>query len=420
MANKPSTTTITVITCHGTYKGVECKKTNPGWKRCNCAKSLYIYENGKRTYVSAKTRSWERAERVAQAEREKRDPVRIELARIAKKEAQEVNLQKSKNITLPVATDRWVRGRKIEGRANLRIYLRAAWRIEQWAADEKIVNVTDITADGLEKWRGMWGPKAEKRYNRIAVATQSQFQSKVRRFFRWCVGTGNLSRDPTLLPLPINKGRKSRKQTQPLTSEQFEKLLDTIEPAMSVAIGEAREFAKELRALFLTQRWAGLRILDVLMLPRTALVGNRLSLTTKKTCAKIENRTLPESVVEALQALSPDRPLFKPGYFFWSKKKRWDCLSSKWDAVIKPMNELLAFKDDNGQPLTFKSHMLRDTFAVECLLDGMSMEDVSKLLNHESVKTTEEYYAPRVKSRLQHLDDMMVAAMRRMGAAVTA
>jgi site-specific recombinase XerD len=84
------------------------------------------------------------------------------------------------------------------------------------------------------------------------------------------------------------------------------------------------------------------------------------------------------------------------------------------------MNELLAFKDDNGQPLTFKSHMLRDTFAVECLLDGMSMEDVSKLLNHESVKTTEEYYAPRVKSRLQHLDDMMVAAMRRMGAAVTA
>jgi site-specific recombinase XerD len=201
-----------------------------------------------------------------------------------------------------VATDRWVRCRKIEGRANLRIYLRAAWRIEQWAADEKIVNVTDITADGLEKWRGMWGPKAEKRYNRIAVATQSQFQSKVRRFFRWCVGTGNLSRDPTLLPLPINKGRKSRKQTQPLTSEQFEKLLDTIEPAMSVAIGEAREFAKELRALFLTQRWAGLRILDVRMLPRTALVGNRLSLTTKKTGAKIENRTLPESVVEALQA----------------------------------------------------------------------------------------------------------------------
>jgi hypothetical protein len=79
-----------------------------------------------------------------------RDKVRVELARIAKKADQEANLQKSKNITLLVATDRWVRRRKIEGRANLRIYLRAAWRIEQWAADEKVVNVTDITADACQ------------------------------------------------------------------------------------------------------------------------------------------------------------------------------------------------------------------------------------------------------------------------------
>ena len=38
-------------------------------------------------YVSAKTRSWEQAERVAQAERDKRDPVKIELQKIAEQEA---------------------------------------------------------------------------------------------------------------------------------------------------------------------------------------------------------------------------------------------------------------------------------------------------------------------------------------------
>ena len=37
-----------------------------------------------------------------------------------------------------------------------------------------------------------------------------------------------------------------------------------------------REFAKELKALFLLQRWVGLRIGDATMLRRSALVGGRL------------------------------------------------------------------------------------------------------------------------------------------------
>jgi formylmethanofuran dehydrogenase subunit E len=49
----------------------------------NARKSLYIREHGKTAYVSAKTRSWEQAERVAARERDKRDPVKIELQKIA-------------------------------------------------------------------------------------------------------------------------------------------------------------------------------------------------------------------------------------------------------------------------------------------------------------------------------------------------
>jgi hypothetical protein len=76
--------TISVFTRHST----ECPKSdNPQWKRCNCRKSLYIREGGKTTYVSAKTRSWEQAERIAQAERDKRDPVKVKLQNIAESEA---------------------------------------------------------------------------------------------------------------------------------------------------------------------------------------------------------------------------------------------------------------------------------------------------------------------------------------------
>ena len=75
----PTTTTVTVFTRHNP----DCpKKQNRYWKRCNCRKSLYIYENGKVSFISAKTRSWEQAERLAQQERDKRDPVKIRLKEI--------------------------------------------------------------------------------------------------------------------------------------------------------------------------------------------------------------------------------------------------------------------------------------------------------------------------------------------------
>lgn len=43
--------------------------------------------------------------------------------------------------------------------------------------------------------------------------------------------------------------------------------------------------------------------------------------------------------------------------------------------------------------------MFRDTFAVEMLLAGVPLEQVSILLGHKSVKITEKHYAPWVKAR---------------------
>jgi hypothetical protein len=59
--------------------------------------------------------------------------------------------------------------------------------------------------------------------------------------------------------------------------------------------------------------------------------------------------------------------------------------------------------------------MLRHTFAVEWLLDGFSLEDVSKLLTHKSIRVTEKYYAPWVRSRQEQLDQKVISAPRRMG-----
>ena len=54
------------------------------------------------------------------------------------------------------------------------------------------------------------------------------------------------------------------------------------------------------------------------------------------------------------------------------------------------------------------SHRLRDTFAEDLLKKGVPMEEVSKLLGHESIRTTERSYAKWVKGRQDRLDSLVM------------
>jgi integrase/recombinase XerD len=50
-------------------------------------------------------------------------------------------------------------------------------------------------------------------------------------------------------------------------------------------------------------------------------------------------------------------------------------------------------------------HRFRDTFAVELLLAGVTIEHVSVLLGHSSMKITEKHYSPWVKTRQEKLEE---------------
>ena len=86
-----ATQTVTVYTRHQE----SCPKNGePYWKRCHCMKYLYVYRENTSRQVSAKTRSWEKAEERAQEIRDSWSPVKAlqrELeARVRKSEAREV------------------------------------------------------------------------------------------------------------------------------------------------------------------------------------------------------------------------------------------------------------------------------------------------------------------------------------------
>ena len=51
------------------------------------------------------------------------------------------------------------------------------------------------------------------------------------------------------------------------------------------------------------------------------------------------------------------------------------------------------------------SHRFRDTFAVALLEVGVSIENVSVLLGHSSVRITERHYKPWVKTLQKKLEE---------------
>ena len=63
-------------------------------------------------------------------------------------------------------------------------------------------------------------------------------------------------------------------------------------------------------------------------------------------------------------------------------------------------------------PAGFRTHRLRDTFAVEVLLAGVAIEDVSALLGHRSIRVKERRYAPWNSARL----DRPVAILQKVNA----
>jgi site-specific recombinase XerD len=252
------------------------------------------------------------------------------------------------------------------------------------------------------------------------LTTQAALLTRVKAFFRWATAMEFTRRNPAQMLKAITPDES---RTWPLTPKQFEKLLAVTHKLDADARYKSAKVGEHLRALFQVQRWTGLRVGDVLALPKFALKGNRLTATIQKklnrkpTAARVEC-ILPDHVVAALASL-PARDEEHPDYFFWSRGCSQLVNTNKWLRKITRLNDYLTFKDESGNAMPFRSHMLRDTFAVEMLLAGVPLEKVSRLLTHESVTITERYYAKWTASRKRQLEDETVAAMRRMGVKVT-
>jgi hypothetical protein len=113
-------------------------------------------------------------------------------------------------------------------------------------------------------------------------------------------------------------------------------------------------------------------------------------------------------VADTLRAL----PNANPRYFFWSGNGDARSAAKAFQRSYWKLFGLANLRLPDGTPKRCHPHMFRDTFAVELLLAGVPMDQVSLLLGHSSVKITERHYAPFCKARQQQLAACVKLAWR--------
>jgi integrase/recombinase XerD len=122
------------------------------------------------------------------------------------------------------------------------------------------------------------------------------------------------------------------------------------------------------------------------------LQGDKLHLYTAKTGTPVRV-PLPRYVAKVLKAV----PRKHPDYFFWTGHHNVREAANTWRRSLAGL-----FK--KAKIVGGHSHRFRDTFAVELLQAGVSLENVSVLLGHTNIQVTQQHYAPWVRTRQEVLE----------------
>jgi integrase/recombinase XerD len=353
-------------------------------KRCNCRKHLRWTQDGKQYRRKANARSWEEAERTKRELEDQlsgRNETKPEEARRGVQDAIEVFLQDKKNQGIT---------EKVVGK-----YTRELARLRDYCERHNVFMVQGITRELLTGFCATWPELYPSTYTRAKV------RERVRSFLRYCYEAQWIPRIP-----PLPKIKIEEQPTMPLTADEYTRLLDAIYGTI-----EGKERQSQVHALIQLMRWSGLAIRDALTLKRGELQHDKTKKLYRIVTARQKTGThvsvpIPHDVAQELLTIANGNP----EYIFWSGMGEEESITKNWAKYyIAPLFKAAKIQN-NGHMM---SHRLRDTFAVDLLQKGVPLEEVSKLLGHESIKTTERHYAKWVKGRQDRLDALVVEAWKK-------
>jgi integrase len=374
-------------------------------RKCDCRKSLLLYDpmgiptkQGLRTQVkvSAKTTSWETAERACREWLDSFDPDKIEIKRLtAEKEQKTATIEKAVETFLSrkpgkLAKNTLNTNRALFGTVKDGAVIRPG-KLFEWLDKQnpRPVFVCDLTPEHLFNWQNSW------KYGSDLTAYVAA--GNVREFLRFCHRMTWIPSIPYFDRPSVEPGNR----TAVFTDAQYTAIL-----------AEAKKDPDPKVAAFLELlRWSGMAIIDGVNFDTGSVVNGVLKYNRQKTVKKnIEPAVvvLPTRVTDRLRGLH--------GKPFRRADVEPESDAHDWRLVLQDLFKKAGVETAITAQKKEKKcgpHMLRDTCAVWYLRHQIggstrNFEAVAKMLGHSSSATTKKYYAPFVED----LENLHVREMK--------
>jgi len=297
---------------------------------------------------------------------------------------------------LEAAVDVFIQDKKNQGVTAKVVgkYTRELARLKEFCELRSVYTVQGITRELLTGYCATW-PEAYP-----ASLTRAKVRERLRSFLRFCFQAEWLAGIPAVSPVQVDQA-----PTLPLTAAEYAKLLDTT----YATFADEPERGPRVRALIQLMRHSGLAIRDALTLKREEIIHDKTKglyriVTVRQKTGTHVSVPIPPQVAQEILAVANGNPV----YVFWSGKGAEESATKNWAKYLGRL-----FDDAKITSGHMRSHRLRDTFAVDLLGKGVPLEEVSKLLGHESIKITERSYAKWVKGRQDRLDSLVSATWKK-------
>jgi site-specific recombinase XerD len=274
-------------------------------------------------------------------------------------------------------------------------------RLRDYCSGRGAIYMRDLSIDLLEDFKVYGLPKE------MANTSRAQITAKVRCFLRVAFRRGWTQ---TPLAEGVTPHTAPPEQKEPYTDEEVNKILDEALKLNGGREGYASA-PQTFRLLLELMLETGMRVSDAIRFNLAVLQRGKSGLWIYGYVQRKRQRTKQPVQVEAFISdrlktaidgckwLSPDMP-----FWYGTAAGRGYKLGYQVYDLMQTIGKRCGVAD-------CRPHRLRDTFAVRALLRGVSLEDVSRLLGHSSVKVTELYYAKWVASRKRRLESIVAQSL---------
>ena len=238
----------------------------------------------------------------------------------------------------------------------------------------------------------------------LGPASRARRLSAIRQFMKYLVGEGLLTENPAAL---VSGPRKQRPLPKTLSVAEVENLLETARTLAETATGKERARALRFHCLIEILYATGMRVSELVSLPRSVLTGDARLFTIKGKGGRERQVPLSPPAREALNlylglksdgAPDPEVPrAIASRWLFPSSSAQGHLTRQRFAQDLKDVAASAGIAPDRISP-----HVLRHAFASHLLDRGADLRAVQQLLGHADISTT-EIYTHVLEERLKRL-----------------